>query len=141
MNKNFRGKKIDTKEWVFGNGVVIVDSDYVAIPHTKDVTSTDYSIKLCKIIPNTLGQCTGINIRYKNNTPPQFIYEGDIVNDSIRDYIVRWNTRTARFELEIIYHEAIEGIVQTHKDFPIDGFLLNLKGNIHDNPELLPQKS
>lgn len=55
----FRGKRIDNGEWVTGNGVVIVDEDYAAIPQTKDVTSKDYAIKLCKVIPETIGVYIG----------------------------------------------------------------------------------
>ena len=39
-----------------------------------------------------------------------------------------WDSRCAKFVLEILYtkeeYEGICGIHQTHREFPIDGFLL-----------------
>jgi hypothetical protein len=65
------------------------------------------------------------------------IYEGDIVSDTVRKYIVEWYIREARFHLQFIYDEPTEGIVQTSKPFPIDGLCLKVIGNIHQSKELL----
>ena len=74
VTAKFRGHRIDNGKIVFGNGIVIVDKDYVAIPQTKDVTAEDYAITLCKVQPSSAAQFTGLCDRAGKD-----IYSNDIL--------------------------------------------------------------
>jgi hypothetical protein len=146
---SFKGKKIDTGNWVYGNGVVVVDKDYIAIPLTKDVTSSDYAITLAKIVPETVCQFSGHQVNGIN------LYESDIVrNEKMEDeydtteylvcvFIKEW----AMFGLLTIeeYHkykkEGAEALDETmFWTFPIndkDNEQRRICGNIYSHPELL----
>ena len=88
----FRGKKIDNGEWVEGN-YIFEDFDRVGIHQIGTIIQ-------CFVIPETLGQFTGLTD--KNGVK---IFEGDIVRrfngrgQEVMRYAVKWNTDCCMFVL------------------------------------------
>lgn len=70
----YRGKREDTNAWVKGYHVVIGSIDMIV--------STDGQFH--KIIPETVGQCTGLH-----TVTEQRIWEGDIVQRNGTKYVVQ----------------------------------------------------
>lgn len=154
----FRGKRIDSGEWIYGSLVgiddtaVIVDHrDFGWDPHT-DVNSFWFDMENNEVDPNTVGQYTGL--KDKNDKE---IYEGDIVDVIYRDYskdedfdrdyhcsgAVCFDENLGSYDVRIIEGEA----PMFHDIIYEDEFTMNIGsfmyhdtvviGNIHDNPELL----
>ena len=119
----FRGKRIDTGEWVQGYpcryGWIGKEKDYI-IP---DYTSALYT---AEVDPETIGQYTGLTDMNGNK-----IFEGDIVwNDYEEERgVVQWDNDMAKF-------------IITFSTFTVDfdsiyGGELEIIGNVYDTPELL----
>ena len=115
----FRGKDIETGEWVYGDLHVLCDRPHI---HTEQ-TAYPYAGKRSFVDPETIGQFTGLTD--KNGKE---IYEGDIIRhkDMVKPY-------------HVIYDE--------YQFSPNDGFRSlsypkhwEVIGNIHDNPELIEKE-
>lgn len=151
----YRGKRIDNGKWVYGDGIACVGNDYCAIPQTKNVTSEDYQMTLCKVELETVGEYTGHKIKEVD------LYEGDIVrveengdgvdpSDKMTYYVVVWLKEWTMFSLLRVsdeYQDYINGSVDDLDTsmfwtFPLDVEDIGssqhfLCGNIFDNKELL----
>lgn len=126
----FRGKRLDNGEWIVGSYIEAENRDR-SIAH--QIIPYKAGLVVREVDPATVGQYTGL----KDNKSTE-IYEGDIVQ---LDYIttcgkhriglsfeVRWSTQDGCwFGWDGFVGNALQ---QMHKMFVV-------KGNIHDNPELL----
>lgn len=128
MNERFlsRGKRKDNGEWVDGNLVYTRTT-------TLGVVTEIYTLEMSyQVIPETVGQCTGL--KDKNG---KLIFEGDIVKDSDSGLFGEVIFATAA--------DGFDGMTGFMVDDVDDGFqnyngfwhLVKIIGNIHDNPELL----
>lgn len=120
----YRGKRKDNDEWVYGYycrcGWTGMEKDVIIPSHA----STLYGID---VIPETVGQYTGLTD--KNGVK---IFEGDIVRYSGEKHIVVFETRgeTGYFGIKIDHIET------WYFCLSVPAKLMEVIGNIHDNPEL-----
>ena len=126
----FRGKRTDNGTWAYGYLFCIWERTYLCWGTTNDVPN------MKEVIPETVGQYTGLTDKNGKR-----IFEGDIV---------RYGTNTNRADNEEIYEVVFEtrggsgyfGIriseIETWQFcLEVPAKLMEVIGNIHDNPELL----
>ncbi len=120
-----RGKRKDNGEWITGY--------YVKIPNKANKLNKECHIifdldgRIGCIIPETLGSCTG---RIDKNGKK--IFEGDIVDYNGTKHEVIFETRfSAYFGIKISHIETWQFCLE------VPAKLMEVVGNIHDNPELI----
>ncbi len=138
----FRGKRIKDGKWIYGN-IANYSSNFCSLNINKLVIfeniasfTTDnfgFVVNDCEVADNTVGQFTGL---FDSNGKE--IYEGDIVQ---LDYI----TTSGKHRIGLLFE--VKWCTQEGCWVGWDGFVENtlqqtrkmfvVKGNIHDNPELL----
>lgn len=128
---NFRGKRTDNGEWVYGYYYKAkycrTDDelcDYITVPHQKEYNepSSHYIVN-----PETVGQYT--NLKDKNGTK---IFEGDIVKRF-------WFGKMCIYQID--YENGLASFIgragMEYTTFDYDSEEFEVIGNIYDNPELL----
>ena len=139
----FRGKQIDNGEWVEGYLYKTYDGKYEISNYNADLNIERYT---SNVIPETIGQYTGLNDRDGNR-----IFEGDILQYGDKKLVVWWNDESFQWQAK----EKQEGLCtfDGHRtvgvwnnidmgwiaaEIPCVGKMTTyIIGNIYDNPELL----
>lgn len=114
----FRGKDIETGEWVFGDLHTLCDKPHI---HT-DKSKFPYAGKRSFVIPETIGQFTGL--LDKNGKK---IFEGDVIKCGMRLYVCEFIEGGFEFRDLSDSQLILKAIVN----------ISCIIGNIHDNPELI----
>ena len=138
---NFRGKRKDNEEWIFGFYGELTDGSVTKYyilkntlnfnPHTS-IFFTDY-----KIDPQTLGHGSGLLIKGNKE-----LFEGDIYRKYKNVYLVEYS-QIDGFNFRVIYDDYLEWNVYNKRRIgwlhmtDYDAIKCELIGNIFDNPELL----
>ncbi len=139
----FRGKILKTGKWTYGFYVHLEDSFRGRETHriytgmadsTPDCGGYDYSEDCEEVDPKTVGQSTGLHDNEGNE-----VFEGDIIryrttddrykkNPKFAITQVRFDERNAKFTCDVYWRDLYEERI------------VEVLGNIHDNPGLLQQK-
>lgn len=131
----FRGKSIDTQEWVYGDLETAPIKEYSVIHTYKEDEAYKGQVKVVK---ESVGQFTGLVD--KNGTE---IYEGDIIESGGIRHLVRFCTEQGRFDCTLTLYVGDQDFDRTERcglsQRWIDEFGKTVIGNIHDNPDLLKQ--
>lgn len=121
----FRGQRIDTKEWVYGDLIQYATNEILILPQFNrdwDIIEAGYNV-----IPETVGQFIGLLDKNKVE-----IYKGDLVRECGSIYEIVWQAYTCRW----IMQSLTEG--RGYRDIAYDYAQRDYEviGTIHDNTDL-----
>jgi hypothetical protein len=120
----FRGKRKDGKGWAYGDLLTHPSIGCTIHQHYEDLYQHDGVYLGTEVIPETVGQFTGLLDDYGNE-----IYTGDKIEDINQiTWIVEWNDDTCKFQLS-------DG--SDINDGERYGTSKTIVGNIFDNQNLL----
>lgn len=142
----FRGKRVDNGEWISGSILSFDDGGKVILSSTAKVFKEHGTTTICcnecyDVYPETVGQYTGLTD--KNGVK---IFEGDIVKEYKSKDKVKGVVKFGEYQSGINkYADDLGFYVEwTTENFLIQelGYwcrknMLEVIGNVHDNPELL----
>lgn len=126
----FRGKEIQTGEWLYGSLYNDGAEDYIL----ENLPNSVLGFENRQIDQNTIGQFTGLQ-----DSNGQDIYEGDILKD--KDWEVFEDKKSFVVSFDEISPRFLLGRTDGRSSiFQLDATFANrsvIIANIHDNPELL----
>ena len=129
MNREikFRGKRLSTREWVYGSLIQWKDGDATICANESE--NNNVLIKH-DVNPDTVGQYTGLKDR-----SGQDVYEGDLLRTSEGNIMIaEW---VGSGIVTRCLTPTYDGMMNTNRyAFPVSEKI----GNIHDNPELLEEE-
>lgn len=127
----FRGKSLNNGEWVCGDYHIRAGNVHTIIAMEPDKYGKVFYM-VNQVIPDTVGQFTGLHDKSGNE-----LYEGDIVandfgNNNIVNMTVEWCTDGYWALHEIDGDDTMHFVADYLKE-------IEVIGNTHNNPELMKQ--
>lgn len=115
----FRGKRVDTKEWVYGYYFMgFTGIPYILVLHDHILRMTEFY----EVLPETLGQFTGLTDKTGNK-----IFEGDIVlTEGHSIGVIRYLSDEALFAVN--FPSRLLSLRNATSEY------IEVIGNIQDNP-------
>jgi len=125
MNRiiNFRAKRIDTGEWVYGFYISIAGTHKILSANADSASGATYY----DVDASTVGQFTGLLDVNCNG-----IYEGDILRNGNNAYRVKYNNDLACWIAAYDWPDSV-GNWQLSKEHCLQNHVI---GNIYDNPKM-----
>lgn len=133
----YRGKRKDTEEWIYGSLVIDDDKYYICLGISEYIKKDDYEVYMIEVDPETVGQYTGL--KDKNEVK---IYENDILaykdweGETIIDGVVKYGVFNCSCCNGVYGWYIDEGDIRMCEDNELE-----VIGNIYDNPELLDKEN
>lgn len=129
----FRGKRIETGEWVTGGYAEIEGYSCIILPYIEFNHENGCEGSVCiRVDPDTVSQCTGLT-----DKAGRLIYEGDVVRDEPGQLrVVTWDDSWLQWTADIFDADGatVDG---TELGLLAKAHDINIVGNRWDNPELL----
>lgn len=132
----FRGKRVDKDEFAYGDhltGMGYKKGKHYILPLLSFYPSDCHSIDGYEVIPETIGQYTGL--KDKNGKE---IYEGDIIVEKIKRAHKIGERLVVCFE-EFEWRGKNVNEAGTSLSLLSEYHIIEVIGNIHDNPELIKE--
>jgi len=122
----FRGFDEKNNKWVYGDLFHGYPDIFILVNESFD----NYNkVSHVYVKPETVGQYIGLKDKNLKE-----IYEGDILADMFECSLIEYDEASAKFVLRI--QDQIDEV--TFNEIKHNGYILEVGGNIHENPELFP---
>lgn len=152
MNNKYicKAKRKDNGKWIYGDLIIDQYGKYYIHPNANAFSVNEYNLAKCiqmiEIIPETVGQCTGL--KDKNG---KLIFEGDIVKADGYIFTVKFGkcggvANNENYGYMGYYLDGFDSIAKDVLRFGLRNDIcyftdIEVIGNIHDdNPELLEEE-